>query len=103
MLRPAFHDTGTFEKEENSGGMNGSIILELDRPENSGLLSVKHPRTWLYFREHILLVVKDLKIPLFLTIHISKSFWRNHGCFQVACQAWWGVHQTTLLPRMRNA
>ncbi|XP_068653619.1 putative L-ascorbate peroxidase 6 isoform X2 [Aristolochia californica] len=37
MLRLAFHDAGTFDSEQNSGGMNGSIILELDRPENSGL------------------------------------------------------------------
>ncbi|KAG9455765.1 hypothetical protein H6P81_000273 [Aristolochia fimbriata] len=37
MLRLVFHDAGTYQTEENSGGMNGSIILELDRPENSGL------------------------------------------------------------------
>ncbi|CAH2051026.1 unnamed protein product, partial [Thlaspi arvense] len=29
----AFHDAGTFEIDENSGGMNGSIVYELDRPE----------------------------------------------------------------------
>ncbi|XP_071721755.1 putative L-ascorbate peroxidase 6 [Rutidosis leptorrhynchoides] len=37
ILRLAFHDAGTFEMNENSGGMNGSIVYELDRPENAGL------------------------------------------------------------------
>ncbi|KAM7259931.1 hypothetical protein ACFE04_015672 [Oxalis oulophora] len=37
ILRLAFHDAGTFEVNENSGGMNGSIVYELDRPENTGL------------------------------------------------------------------
>ncbi|XP_073111135.1 putative L-ascorbate peroxidase 6 isoform X3 [Elaeis guineensis] len=37
ILRMAFHDAGTFDVNENSGGMNGSIIYELDRPENAGL------------------------------------------------------------------
>lgn len=37
VLRLVFHDAGTFEMDENSGGMNGSILYELDRPENSGL------------------------------------------------------------------
>ncbi|XP_044463469.1 putative L-ascorbate peroxidase 6 [Mangifera indica] len=37
VLRLAFHDAGTFEMDENSGGMNGSIIYELERPENAGL------------------------------------------------------------------
>uniref|UniRef100_A0A2P2KQ21 Peroxidase n=2 Tax=Rhizophora mucronata TaxID=61149 RepID=A0A2P2KQ21_RHIMU len=38
VLRLVFHDAGTFELDENSGGMNGSIIYELDRPENAGLM-----------------------------------------------------------------
>ncbi|KAJ4707886.1 Ascorbate peroxidase [Melia azedarach] len=37
VLRLAFHDAGTFEMDENSGGMNGSIVFELERPENAGL------------------------------------------------------------------
>ncbi|XP_073312674.1 putative L-ascorbate peroxidase 6 isoform X1 [Primulina huaijiensis] len=37
LLRLVFHDAGTFDKDENTGGMNGSIIYELDRPENIGL------------------------------------------------------------------
>ncbi|XWS70433.1 hypothetical protein CRYUN_Cryun03dG0047800 [Craigia yunnanensis] len=37
VLRLVFHDAGTFEMDENSGGMNGSIIYELERPENTGL------------------------------------------------------------------
>ncbi|XP_022751803.1 putative L-ascorbate peroxidase 6 [Durio zibethinus] len=37
VLRLVFHDAGTFEMDENSGGMNGSIICELERPENAGL------------------------------------------------------------------
>ncbi|XVF35598.1 hypothetical protein REPUB_Repub18cG0159800 [Reevesia pubescens] len=38
VLRLVFHDAGTFEMDENSGGMNGSIIYELERPENAGLM-----------------------------------------------------------------
>ncbi|KAL3745438.1 hypothetical protein ACJRO7_014526 [Eucalyptus globulus] len=37
VLRLVFHDAGTFEMGENSGGMNGSIVYELERPENAGL------------------------------------------------------------------
>ncbi|KAJ7966185.1 Ascorbate peroxidase [Quillaja saponaria] len=37
ILRLVFHDAGTFELAENSGGMNGSIVYELDRLENAGL------------------------------------------------------------------
>ncbi|CAN1287761.1 Putative L-ascorbate peroxidase 6 [Linum perenne] len=40
VLRLAFHDAGTFEisgKSVVAGGMNGSIIYELSRPENTGL------------------------------------------------------------------
>ncbi|XP_043807724.1 putative L-ascorbate peroxidase 6 isoform X2 [Manihot esculenta] len=37
VLRLVFHDAGTFETDGNSGGMNGSIVFELDRPENAGL------------------------------------------------------------------
>ncbi|XP_052488698.1 putative L-ascorbate peroxidase 6 isoform X3 [Gossypium raimondii] len=34
VLRLVFHDAGTYEMDENSGGMNGSIVYELERPEN---------------------------------------------------------------------
>ncbi|WVZ92205.1 hypothetical protein U9M48_038288 [Paspalum notatum var. saurae] len=37
VLRLVFHDAGTFDISEKSGGMNGSIIYEIDRPENTGL------------------------------------------------------------------
>ncbi|XP_026460266.1 putative L-ascorbate peroxidase 6 isoform X2 [Papaver somniferum] len=37
VLRLVFHDAGTFDMNEKSGGMNGSIVYELDRPENAGL------------------------------------------------------------------
>ncbi|EES15371.1 hypothetical protein BDA96_07G218600 [Sorghum bicolor] len=37
VLRLVFHDAGTFEIGGKSGGMNGSIIYEVDRPENTGL------------------------------------------------------------------
>lgn len=37
LLRLVFHDAGTFDKGDRSGGMNGSIVYELDRPENMGL------------------------------------------------------------------
>ncbi|THG05545.1 hypothetical protein TEA_016698 [Camellia sinensis var. sinensis] len=35
VLRLVFHDAGTFETDGNAGGMNGSIVYELDRPENT--------------------------------------------------------------------
>ncbi|KAF0898132.1 hypothetical protein E2562_001780, partial [Oryza meyeriana var. granulata] len=37
MLRLVFHDAGTFDIADKTGGMNGSIIYEVDRPENAGL------------------------------------------------------------------
>lgn len=37
ILRLVFHDAGTFNITKNTGGMNGSILYELGRPENSGL------------------------------------------------------------------
>ncbi|CAO2173387.1 unnamed protein product [Urochloa humidicola] len=37
VLRLVFHDAGTFDVRDKSGGMNGSIIYEVDRPENTGL------------------------------------------------------------------
>ncbi|PHT40402.1 putative L-ascorbate peroxidase 6 [Capsicum baccatum] len=37
VLRLVFHDAGTFDIDEKIGGMNGSILFELDRPENKGL------------------------------------------------------------------
>ncbi|XVF48367.1 hypothetical protein PTKIN_Ptkin03bG0184400 [Pterospermum kingtungense] len=37
VLRLVFHDAGTFDMDDNSGGMNGSIVYELERPENTGL------------------------------------------------------------------
>ncbi|KAL5697975.1 L-ascorbate peroxidase [Ranunculus cassubicifolius] len=37
LLRLVFHDAGTFDATDNSGGMNGSIVYELERPENAGL------------------------------------------------------------------
>ena len=36
LLRLAFHDAGTFSLAEGNGGANGSIRLELQRPENQG-------------------------------------------------------------------
>ncbi|KAF4380721.1 hypothetical protein F8388_017075 [Cannabis sativa] len=41
VLRLVFHDAGTFDINDNSGGMNGSIIYELERPENAGLKGPK--------------------------------------------------------------
>ncbi|TVT99146.1 hypothetical protein EJB05_55495 [Eragrostis curvula] len=37
VLRLVFHDAGTFDIGDKSGGMNGSIIYEVNRPENAGL------------------------------------------------------------------
>lgn len=36
-IRAAFHDAGTFDLAKNTGGMDGSLQFELDRPENKGL------------------------------------------------------------------
>uniref|UniRef100_M4E5A0 L-ascorbate peroxidase n=1 Tax=Brassica campestris TaxID=3711 RepID=M4E5A0_BRACM len=35
VLRLVFHDAGTFELDDNTGGINGSIVYELERPENA--------------------------------------------------------------------
>ncbi|XP_051151176.1 putative L-ascorbate peroxidase 6 isoform X2 [Andrographis paniculata] len=37
FLRLVFHDAGTFDMDDKTGGMNGSIVYELERPENMGL------------------------------------------------------------------
>ena len=37
LLRMAFHDAGTWDGAKATGGANGSILLELERPENGGL------------------------------------------------------------------
>ncbi|KAL2346711.1 hypothetical protein Fmac_000711 [Flemingia macrophylla] len=37
VLRLVFHDAGTFDTNDNTGGMNGSVVYELERPENAGL------------------------------------------------------------------
>ena len=37
ILRLVFHDAGTWDPDTRTGGPNGSIRLELDRPENAGL------------------------------------------------------------------
>ncbi|XP_022867846.1 putative L-ascorbate peroxidase 6 isoform X2 [Olea europaea var. sylvestris] len=37
LLRLVFHDAGTFDKDDKTGGMNGSVVYELERPENAGL------------------------------------------------------------------
>ena len=39
-IRLAFHDAGNFDKQNNSGGLNASILFELDREENNGLEQV---------------------------------------------------------------
>ncbi|MBA0839150.1 hypothetical protein Goarm_004911 [Gossypium armourianum] len=52
VLRLVFHDAGTYEMDENSGGMNGSIVYELERPENVGLKkSLKALSMYLYVLE----------------------------------------------------
>ena len=37
LVRMAFHDAGTWDGAKRTGGANGSILLELERPENGGL------------------------------------------------------------------
>lgn len=36
-LRLVLHDAGTFDVATGTGGLNGSVVLELDRPENKSL------------------------------------------------------------------
>ena len=40
FIRAAFHDAGTFDKNSQSGGLDGSIRFELDRGENTGLSDI---------------------------------------------------------------
>ncbi|KAJ8432068.1 hypothetical protein Cgig2_030504 [Carnegiea gigantea] len=42
VLRLVFHDAGTFDSSENSGGMNGSIILE----KAKNVVDEKHSVSW---------------------------------------------------------
>ena len=37
LVRMAFHDAGTWDGAKGTGGANGSILRELERPENGGL------------------------------------------------------------------
>lgn len=37
LLRQVFHDSGTYNIADSSGGPNASVQFELDRPENRGL------------------------------------------------------------------
>lgn len=37
LLRMAFHDAGTWDGAKGTGGANGSLLNELERPENGGL------------------------------------------------------------------
>lgn len=37
VLRLVFHDAATFDAAAGDGGVNASVRLELDRPENKGL------------------------------------------------------------------
>lgn len=37
LLRQVFHDSGTFDIADGSGGPNASLQFELERPENRGL------------------------------------------------------------------
>lgn len=37
LLRLVFHDAGTYAAATGDGGANGSLLFELDRPENRGL------------------------------------------------------------------
>jgi len=40
VLQAVFHDAASYDKETKTGGFNGSIQFELDRPENAGLKDV---------------------------------------------------------------
>ena len=40
VLKALLHDAGTYDKAGKTGGANGSLRLELDRPENAALKEV---------------------------------------------------------------
>lgn len=40
LLQAVLHDAGTYDKDARTGGCNGSLQFELDRPENKNLLKV---------------------------------------------------------------
>ncbi|KAK3043729.1 hypothetical protein RJ639_001925 [Escallonia herrerae] len=62
ILRLVFHDAGTFTTDDNSGGMNGSIVYELDRPENGGLKkSVKASSLYLLYSCYFDLIIAKAK------------------------------------------
>lgn len=53
MLRLSFHDAGTYDKNTNTGGVNGSVRFELSNPANGGIkvatdfceeVKAKHPK-----------------------------------------------------------
>jgi len=71
LLRLVFHDAGTFDAAAKTGGPNGSIQFELDRPESRGL-----KRGWN--------VVKDLRERIRSQSGLDVSY----ADLVVICGAW---------------
>jgi hypothetical protein len=75
MLRHAFHDAGSFQKSDNSGGPNGSIMLaqELSRPENVRLDTAATIIQNVSFLMHRLCVENHLLCSAYCRSIISKA------------------------------
>ncbi len=71
LLRLVFHDAGTYDEGSGTGGPNGSIRFELDRPESFGL-----KRSWR--------VVKELKERVLAQSRLDISY----ADLIVVCGAW---------------
>jgi hypothetical protein len=75
MLRHAFHDAGSFQKSDNSGGANGSIMLaqELSRSENVRLDTAATIIQNVSFLMHRLCVENHLLCRAYCRSIISKA------------------------------
>ena len=71
LLRLVFHDAGTYDKETNLGGSNGSIRFELERPESKGL-----KRGWR--------VIEELRDTILKQSNVAISY----ADLVVICGAW---------------
>ncbi|KAL0407633.1 UNVERIFIED_CONTAM: putative L-ascorbate peroxidase 6 [Sesamum radiatum] len=74
LLRLVFHDAGTFDKGDGTGGMNGSIVYELDRPENMGLKKSVKVFCLANLERLFASVVNKNHITTLLSVHLQVSW-----------------------------